>query len=167
MQGPQKLQSAKPSSRLAPTNNPSVHLRTMAEEPQPDHIREGADAAKASAALSSLDRAEDDDAGAENKAADTEALGKAMQNLEVKEAKTEKKEPPKKVKIDAEDVKLLVSWLLFSLEVYKLWQQEVSDILIFSGVQIQELEVSKMKATEMLRSAEGDAVKALTAYITA
>jgi hypothetical protein len=32
---------------------------------------------------------------------------------------------------------------------------------------VQELEVSKIKATEMLRGYEGDAVKALTAYVTA
>jgi hypothetical protein len=80
----------------------------MAEEPQPPTVHEGADAAKASAALSSLDR-NDDDAEIPNKSADTEALGKAMQNLDVTELPKEKKEPPKKVKIDAEDVKLLVS----------------------------------------------------------
>jgi len=47
----------------------------MAEEPQPPIVHEGADAAKASAALSSLDR-NDDDVEAPNKSADTEALGK-------------------------------------------------------------------------------------------
>ena len=31
---------------------------------------------------------------------------------------------------------------------------------------MNELEVSKIKATEMLRGYEGDAVKAMTAYIT-
>lgn len=77
-----------------------------AEEPQPPNVHEGADAAKASAALSSLDRNDDDADTGNSKSADTEALGKAMQNLDVKE---EKKEPVKKIKIDAEDVKLLVS----------------------------------------------------------
>ena len=81
----------------------------MAEEPQPDTVRSGADAAKAAAALDSLDRRGDDDAETSSKSADTEALGKAMASLDVKEpASKEKKEPPKKVKIDAEDVKLLV-----------------------------------------------------------
>jgi hypothetical protein len=79
----------------------------MAEE-QPPNVHEGADAAKASAALSSLDRNNDDDQS-NNKSADTEALGKAMQSLDVKEPAQEKKEVPKKVKIDAEDVNLLVS----------------------------------------------------------
>jgi hypothetical protein len=78
-----------------------------AEEPQPDNVREGGvDAAKASAALSSLDR-NDDDGETANKGADTEALGKAMANLDVKEVMKEK-EAPKKVKLDTEDVKLLV-----------------------------------------------------------
>ena len=82
----------------------------MAEEPQPPNVHEGADAAKASAALSSLDRrGDDDDAETPSKSADTEALGKAMASLDVKEPVEAKKEPPKKVKIDAEDVKLLVS----------------------------------------------------------
>jgi hypothetical protein len=79
-----------------------------AEEPQPPNVHEGgADAAKASAALSSLDRNDDDVEGTPNKSADTEALGKAMASLDVKEEK--KKTEVKKVKLDAEDVKLLVS----------------------------------------------------------
>jgi hypothetical protein len=81
----------------------------MAEEPQPPTVHEGADAAKASAALSSLDR-NDDDAEVQNKSEDTEALGKAMQSLDVKEPVQGKKEVPKKVKLDAEDIKLLVSY---------------------------------------------------------
>jgi hypothetical protein len=79
----------------------------MAEEPREEQeaVPAGGDAAKASAALNALDRNDDD---VENKSADTEALGKAMANLDVKEEK--KADAPKKVKIDAEDVKLLVGF---------------------------------------------------------
>ena len=83
----------------------------MAEEPQPETVRSGADAAKAAAALDSLDRNNDDESP--SKSADQEALGKAMASLDVKDSgvKEGKKEAPKKVKIDAEDVKLLVGFV--------------------------------------------------------
>jgi hypothetical protein len=78
----------------------------MASEEQPPNVHEGgADAAKASAALSSLDRNNDDDESSPNKGADAEALGKAMQNLDVKE----EKKSVTKVKVEAADVALLVS----------------------------------------------------------
>ena len=35
------------------------------------------------------------------------------------------------------------------------------------ALQIEELELNKIKATELLRAHEGDAVKAMRAYITA
>ena len=88
----------------------------MAEEPQPDSVHEGAtvdeapdtESRKAAAALSSLDRHDDD--VAPSKSADAEALGKAMKNLDVKDSGTkEAAEPAKKVKVDAQDVVLLVS----------------------------------------------------------
>jgi hypothetical protein len=95
----------------------------MAEEPQPHNVQEGAteeaplpsnaEDRKAAAALSSLDaRGEEDDAGAKGKHVDTEALGKAMKNLDVG-AKGKKSAAPaapaKRVKIDPADVGLLVS----------------------------------------------------------
>jgi hypothetical protein len=86
----------------------------MAEEPQPSSLTEGAteestqptnaEDRKAAAALSSLDTHNEDDTG---KDVDTEALGKAMKNLDVKDAG--KKAEAAKVKIEAADVTLLVS----------------------------------------------------------
>lgn len=76
----------------------------MASEEQPETVHEGADAARASAALSSLDRNNDDDESPPQKGADAEALGKAMQNLDVKE----EKQAATKVKVEAVDVALLV-----------------------------------------------------------
>lgn len=86
----------------------------MAEEPQPNDIHEGASAQaplhaedrRAAAALSSLETQNDEEEGT-TKAVDTEALGKAMKNLDVKD-KPAAKEVGKKVKIEAADVTLLV-----------------------------------------------------------
>ncbi|MCJ1304710.1 hypothetical protein MMC08_007523 [Hypocenomyce scalaris] len=132
-------------------------------EPQPPQVREGADVddetpavpasaedRKAAAALSSLDaRPEDDEGTSEKTQLDQEALGKAMSRLELvskgkegdrgksKEGEVEKKKPV--VKVDQADVVLL----------------------------IEQLELSKPKATELLRAHEGNAVKAMRAFITA
>lgn len=86
----------------------------MAEEPQPNEIHEGASTQaplhaedrRAAAALSSLETQNDEEEGT-TKALDTEALGKAMKNLDVKD-KPVAKEAGKKVKIEAGDVSLLV-----------------------------------------------------------
>lgn len=101
-------------------------------EPQPPHIREGADVddetpavlasaedRKAAAALSSLDaRGEDDEGTSKKTNLDQEALGKAMSRLELvskgkesnkgksKAGEVEKKKPV--VKVDQADVSLLV-----------------------------------------------------------
>ncbi|KAI9660306.1 MAG: hypothetical protein M1821_009656 [Bathelium mastoideum] len=140
-------------------------------EPQPATVHEGADPdaveaaenpsvpasaedRKAAAALSSLEThggAEDEEASRKKLNVDADALGKAMRNLEIvagegkgkakgaagQEAK--KQEEVKKVKVDAKDVSLVV----------------------------EQLDLSKAKATDLLRANEGDAVKAMTAYITA
>ncbi|KAF2279545.1 uncharacterized protein EI97DRAFT_370978 [Westerdykella ornata] len=126
----------------------------MAESPQPPTIHEGASGPhaptstaedrKAAAALSSLD-APDDDSAAGKKDVDPKALGEAMKNLSVTEnskAGPEKAGPEKKnktIRIEPADVTLLVS----------------------------QLDISKAKATELLRSVDGDTVKAMTAFITA
>ncbi|KAF2476459.1 uncharacterized protein BDR25DRAFT_252467 [Lindgomyces ingoldianus] len=119
----------------------------MAEEPQPSTIQEGvpdasaptgtAEDRKAAAALSALD-AHDDEAG-QKKDVDTKALGEAMKELKVDEGKgkTEMAEKKKAVKVEAADVTLLVS----------------------------ELELSKVKVTELLRAHDGDAVKAMIAFV--
>ncbi|KAF2177038.1 hypothetical protein K469DRAFT_697584 [Zopfia rhizophila CBS 207.26] len=122
----------------------------MAEEPQPSTIHEGtsdppaptgtAEDRKAAAALSSLDAHDDD--SSQKKNVDTKALGEAMKNLAVsgdtKPAKAGE-EKKKVVKVDQVDVGLLVA----------------------------ELELSKIRATELLKAHDGDAVKAMSAFVEA
>ncbi|KAL9110610.1 MAG: hypothetical protein Q9187_008028 [Circinaria calcarea] len=127
-------------------------------EPQPQDIREGADPEddnpavpasaeerKTAAALSSLDaRNDDEDTPSQKTNVDQEALGKAMSQLgvnggEKEKGKAKEAEVKKKVKVEAVDVALLV----------------------------EELELSKAKATELLKAHEGDAVKAMRAFVTA
>jgi len=99
---------------------------------------------KAAAALSSLDAPRDDDASA-TKDVDREAVRKAMDRLAGSGAangaaakKGEDKQVPKKViKVDQADVTLLV----------------------------EELELSKVKATELLRAHDGNVTSALKAFI--
>ncbi|OCL00975.1 uncharacterized protein K441DRAFT_532691 [Cenococcum geophilum 1.58] len=120
----------------------------MAEE-QPASVREGASTPppptgtaedrKAAAALSSLD-AHDDDSGAAKSGADSEALGQAMEKLNVGGPKKEEQKavPRRAVKVDPADVNMLV----------------------------EQLELSKVKATELLKAHDGNAVKAMSAFIT-
>ncbi|EMC94856.1 hypothetical protein BAUCODRAFT_73494 [Baudoinia panamericana UAMH 10762] len=127
----------------------------MAEEPQPPNVQEGADAPdvlpanaedrKAAQAMSSLDTKGDEDA-APKKEIDLKALNDAMKNLGVGQeskastAAAKKEDAPKKlVKVDQADVTLLVD----------------------------QLDMSKAKATELLRAHDADAVKAMTAWVTA
>lgn len=87
----------------------------MAEEPQPSTIQEGDQASlatpssaedrKAAASLSNLDAKADGDTTIRQ--ADTEALGKAMKNLDVR-GDTQAGASRKVVKVDAADVNLLV-----------------------------------------------------------
>ncbi|OJD36771.1 uncharacterized protein BKCO1_9000104 [Diplodia corticola] len=117
----------------------------MAEEPQPAGVHEGAgqppapasaEDRKAQAAMSTLDAAQRDDDGAPKKNVDTEALGKAMKNLDVKD-QNKPQEAKKTVKVDPADVTLLV----------------------------EQLELAKPKAIELLKAHDGDAVKAMTVFI--
>ncbi|KAI9818707.1 MAG: hypothetical protein M1832_004183 [Thelocarpon impressellum] len=125
-------------------------------EPQPATVQEGADVEdetpsipksaedrKAAAALSSV-AARDDDAAQPAKEVDQEALGKAIKNLDIGAgtAGAAKKEPAEKkkvVKVDQADVALVMD----------------------------ELDLSKIKATDLLRAHEGDAVKAMEVFVTA
>lgn len=132
----------------------------MAEEPQPDNITEGADAPeslpanaedrKAHKAMSSLDaRGEDVEAPAVGKKeVDVKALTDAMKMLEAGSATSQSKKPqeskteePKKplIKVDQADVALLV----------------------------EQLDVTKVKATEMLRACGADAGEAIRTWVTA
>ncbi|OBT98504.1 hypothetical protein VE01_03657 [Pseudogymnoascus verrucosus] len=101
---------------------------------------------KAAAALSSLDTPRDDDSNTKQDV-DVEAVRKAMDRLgggggaggEGGKVGGKKEEEVKKVvKVEAGDVKVV----------------------------IEELELSKPKATELLKANEGDLVKALRAYVS-
>ncbi|TGO65876.1 hypothetical protein BOTNAR_0073g00010 [Botryotinia narcissicola] len=100
---------------------------------------------KAAAALSSLDAPREDDSTA-TKEVDQEAVRKAMERLagigatngKVAKKEDEKKVVKKIVKVEANDVNLLV----------------------------EELELTKIKATDLLKAYDGDATTALRAYIT-
>ncbi|KAK0938314.1 hypothetical protein LTR29_010071 [Friedmanniomyces endolithicus] len=127
-------------------------------EPQPSNITEGADAPdalpanaedrKAAQAMSSLDIKGGEDDVAPKKEMDLKALNDAMKNLGTAQGQTtpssgaaaRKEEAPKKlVKVDQADVALLAD----------------------------QLDLSKTKATELLRAHDADAVKAMTAWVTA
>jgi len=136
-------------------------------EPQPPNTREGADVEeetpavkgtveekKAAAELSALD-VRGEEAGSKQEV-DQEALGNAIRNLEIssggqtaahpakakedakKKEREEEERRKKAVKVDQADVKLLE----------------------------EELELSKAKATDLLRTHNGDAVHAMKAYVT-
>ncbi|QSZ28707.1 hypothetical protein DSL72_003207 [Monilinia vaccinii-corymbosi] len=100
---------------------------------------------KAAAALSSLDAPREDDS-ASLKDVDQEAVRKAMDRLAgtkttngtMAKRGDEKKVVKKMVKVEAADVTLLV----------------------------EHLELTKTKATDLLKAHEGDVVKALKAYVT-
>jgi hypothetical protein len=134
---------------------------------------------KAAAALNSLNANEisqDETAGTSSKqpsAADQEALGKAMSRLEIAsgtggkkgaEKKSDKKaaeaEVKKKVKIASEDVNLLVS----AYDAPCGFSDSTARRVLKWG-QVDELDLSKVKATELLRAHEGDAMKAIRAFI--
>lgn len=129
---------------------------------------------KAAAALNALNANEMSQENGETttkqpSAADHEALGKAMSRLEIasgvskkkedtKKAETKKEvETKKKVKVAAEDVNFLVSSAQVYITVY------AGPVLIL--VQVEELELPKTKATELLRSHDGNAISAVKAFI--
>ncbi|RHZ49120.1 hypothetical protein CDV55_101122 [Aspergillus turcosus] len=121
------------------------HDPDSVERPPPTHAEDR----KAAAALSSLHTNEiGAEAGNKSSSADQEALGKAMSRLEIApgtdaaartvDAKKTQAVTKKAVKVSAEDVNLLV----------------------------QELDLSKIKATELLKAHDGDARKAIRAFIS-
>ncbi|EFY86340.1 hypothetical protein MAC_07644 [Metarhizium acridum CQMa 102] len=125
-------------------------------EPQPRNVHEGATTGdvedelqstaksaedrKAASALASLDAAAAANDDAAGRDVDQEAVNKAMKSLGgAKSAPVPAAAPAKSVKVDAADVSLLVD----------------------------ELELSKPKATELLKAHDGDAVKAMRAWVKA
>jgi hypothetical protein len=128
---------------------------------------------KAAAALNALNanamsQENGESATKQPSAADQEALGKAMSRLEIASGlakKTDSAKKPeqkketevkKKVKVTSEDVTFLVSLHCLSRCLRS----------ILTDPQVEELDLSKTKATELLRSYNGDAVKAVKAFIT-
>ncbi|KAF9885824.1 hypothetical protein FE257_012296 [Aspergillus nanangensis] len=126
--------------------------------PDPDaveHVPANAEDRKAAAALSALNPnviASDSGSGAKQpSSADQEALGKAMSRLEIAAGQDSSKKQTipaaqkeaevvrkKAVKVTSEDINLLV----------------------------EQLDLTKIKATELLKLHDGDAKKALIAFIT-
>ncbi|KAJ8107384.1 hypothetical protein OPT61_g8907 [Boeremia exigua] len=113
-------------------------------EPQPPAVQEGAAEPHAptgtaddrkAAAALSTLDAQDDGGSGVKTEVDGKALDKAMKELNVKDAKTQEKK--KNVKVEPADVNLL----------------------------IRELDLSKQKATDLLKAYEGSAVKAMTAFV--
>lgn len=127
-------------------------------EPQPPTVQEGAakphaptgtaDDRKAAAALSSLDAQDDSSV---TKEVDGKALDKAVKGLSIKDTKADEK---KNVKVEPADVNLLVCPSA---------EQVLADMT--DDAQIKELDLSKQKATDLLKAYDGSAVKAMTAYV--
>lgn len=135
-------------------------------EPQPAGIQEGdhvpsaapasAEDRRAAAALSNLDTAADNDNT--SKQADTEALGKAMKGLDVSGNAIAGAQASKKaVKVDPADVTLLVSSL----------RRRAGVKTRTKNYQVQQLDVSRPKATELLKANGADVAKAISFWIEA
>lgn len=157
----------------------------MAEEKQPPGVVEGATTGdvedemlddkaksaedrKAAAALSKLDARDDDVAAAGSSSVDQEGLSKAMNKLSA--AKTADKTALNKVKVDAADVALLVSLAPRRCA----WSQQnclgvrrltTEHDVVAAVSQVDELDLAKPKATELLKQHDGDAIKAMTAFV--
>ena len=119
---------------------------------------------KAAKALDALDsntlEGEADSGGSQQKQIDQDALGKAMNRLEIAAGASKKndssnatKKPSKweeKQRLEEEETKRK-----------KAVKVKVEDVAFL----VEELEVSKVKATDLLKSYEGDPGKALKAFI--
>lgn len=134
-------------------------------EPQPSKIQEGDQAPAAipgsnkseTAALNSLDN-QSTELKSTNTAS-TAALGKAMKNLNIA---NEDKPQSKNVKVDMADVVLLVS--VNRATINHRWRGRNA-----KGVYLQaeNLDVSRAKATELLKGNDADPVKAMRAWVAA
>lgn len=115
-----------------------THTHKMAEEQPEKTIPASAEDRKAATALANLDAIED--ASAAHQPVDQAALSKATKAAaQQAPAAAAQKDANKNVKVDAADVTLLVD----------------------------QLELPKPKATELLKNNEGDAVKAMRAFVAA
>ena len=141
----------------------TVANTTMAE-PQPASVQEGMDPEgppaptnaedrKAAAAMSSLEARGGEDETKPNKQIDQEALGKAISRLELAD-KAGKVDTGEKGKVDEEKEER---------EKRAKIKVDQADV----GLLVQELDLNKIKATELLRAHEGDAVRAMRAFVRA
>ncbi|KAI9794249.1 MAG: hypothetical protein M1816_006175 [Peltula sp. TS41687] len=145
-------------------------------EPQPSLIHEGVDMIeddvpsfpksaedrKAAAALNSVAagaRDDDDDYHSSAAAAqvDTEALGRAMKNLDVKNKDGDNKNDKGGGQGGEEDAAAAAERKKAAVKVDQV------DVALL----VDELDLSKTKATELLKNYEGDAVRAMKAFVTA
>ncbi|KAJ5748787.1 uncharacterized protein N7511_010483 [Penicillium nucicola] len=106
---------------------------------------------KAAAALSSLHTNEISSGASSGKTnnINQEALGKAMSRLEISGQDTSKKGTGHAQKVDGVAKKQVV-------------KVAPADVALL----VDQLELTKMKATELLKAHDGDAVKAMTAFIS-
>ncbi|KYK54556.1 hypothetical protein DCS_06516 [Drechmeria coniospora] len=108
------------------------------EDESPTATKSSAEDRKAASALASLDANNDDSSAAKN--IDQDAVNKAMKSLGSGTGSSSSTQAvAKNVKVDAADVALIV----------------------------EQLELSKAKATELLKAHDGDAVRAMTAFVRA
>lgn len=146
----------------------------MAEEPLPTDIQEGmeqpeslpanAEDRKAAKAMDKLDVRGSDEDAQPKKEMDLKALNDAMKNLgvgqEKEKPKTVKKgdAPKPLLKVDQADVAFIVSH----------WSRALTDMCCMADCgQMDQLDLSKSKATDLLRAHEADSVEAMTAWVTA
>ncbi|KAL6863159.1 hypothetical protein ACO1O0_003403 [Amphichorda felina] len=110
------------------------------EDEIPSAAAKSAEDRKAASALASLDAGNDSSSSAAKANIDQDAVNKAMKNLPGASATKQAPAPARKnVKVDAADVALLVD----------------------------QLDMTKPKATELLKAHDGDAVRAMRAYVSA
>lgn len=135
---------------------------------------------KAAAALSALDARGNDDASAKGANVDVEAVRKAMDRLGGgagvgpaagkeaggKEEGKKEGEVKKVVKVEAGDVKVVVSSSFFGYSLALIGSVGERGIIANIPKQIEECELSKPKATELLKANDGDLVKALRAFVS-
>ncbi|KAK2606372.1 hypothetical protein QQS21_003191 [Conoideocrella luteorostrata] len=125
---------------MAEEHNPTVRegAATSHGEDELQIIAKSAEDRKAASALASLDAAGHDETN--NKEVDSEAVNQAMKSLGGSKPSASLKSPPaKNVKVDDQDIALVVD----------------------------QLELTKAKATELLKAHDGDAVKAMKAWVKA
>ncbi|KAI9879495.1 MAG: hypothetical protein M1830_008371 [Pleopsidium flavum] len=133
---------------LPPSTEPTEPTSSPPTPPLPP---KSAEDLKTAAALSSLDaRGSDDDSSMPKSQVDQEALGKAMSRLEVGTKKTEGDSVEGKRSEEMMGKRRVV-------------KVDVGDV----GLLVEELELSKGKATDLLKAHEGDAVRAMRAFVSA